>query len=130
MHLVSAGITTPYRSTPTRACAMKTISPTSSSSAAWQEWPCSTENCLTVSCQRPQSIQLSCVRFEISPSLKRMLFFCRVFHQTFLQNDAGEADLPQRHGVCGTILTRLVWNQIVKKLWCKKCALFCPVLDV
>lgn len=55
MHLVSAATTTRYRSTPTRACAMRTTSPTSSSSAAWQEWPCSMENCWTVSRYNPSS---------------------------------------------------------------------------
>lgn len=112
VRLISAGTTTPSRSTPTRACATRITSPTSSSSGAWQEWPCSMENCWTVSRRTPRSIPSSLVfpRFEGSSRLTcATLLFCRVFHQTFLQDDAGEADLTQRHGVCGTILMRLIF---------------------
>lgn len=30
-----------------------------------------------------------------------LLFSFRLFHKTFLQDDAGKTDLAQRHGVCG-----------------------------
>lgn len=59
VRLVSAGTTTPSRSTPTRACATRITSPTSSSLGAWREWRCSMENCWTVSRRTPRPIRLS-----------------------------------------------------------------------
>lgn len=48
--LVCAGTTTPSKSIPTLACAMRITSPISSSLDVSQEWPCFMENYWMVSC--------------------------------------------------------------------------------
>lgn len=111
---LTTGITTLSKSTPTLVCVMRTTSPTSSSSGAWQGWPCFMENYWMVSCLALDSLlgtfsSLSCTRFEGFFSL------FRIFHSTLLQDDAGKTDLPERHGVCGK--NPAVQLQIDQKIW-------------